>query len=373
MTAISTIHELSQDPWTYAQEWKEKNKGIVLGHFCTYTPEEIVYAAGALPFRIFGSAETISRADSHLQAYSCSLVRGGLEEALRGKLDFLDGTVFPHTCDSIQRLSDIWRLNCGFTMHFDVVLPVKLNSSSARTYMTDVLKLFKKQLESQLNITISNESLEESIELYNKSRKLLKEVYEIREKNPEKISGNDVNALLKCAMFMDRKEFTTLIENYIKEINEKVSDNNLSNKKRIVLAGGICNHPDIYNILEESGSIVIWDELCTGTRYIEGSISITDDPVDAIAQRYYDRVVCPAKHNDIYQRSEELKKIVKDHNAQGVIFIFLKFCDPQSFDYPHLKESMDQVGIPTLLLEIEETLPPEGQLRTRFETFSEML
>jgi benzoyl-CoA reductase subunit C len=373
MTILARIHEISKDPWTYGKQWKEKNNKPVLGHFCTYTPEEIVYAAGALPYRIFGSTETISLADAHLQAYSCSLVRGGLEEALKGKLDFLDGTVFPHTCDSIQRLSDIWRLNCGFSMHFDVVLPVKLNTDSARIYMTDVLNLFKKQLESNLNITITDESLKSSIDLYNRSRALIKEIYEIRETNPEKISGNDINALLKCAMFMDRMEFTTLIEEYIKELNEIKANNSLSEKKRIVLAGGICNHPDIYTILEESGSIVIWDELCTGTRYFEGAISSAGDPLDAIAQRYYDRVVCPAKHSDLYKRSEELKEIVEKHNAQGVIFIFLKFCDPHSFDYPFLKKTMDQTGIPTLLLEIEETLPPEGQLRTRFETFSEML
>jgi len=34
---------------------------------------------------------------------------------------------------------------------------------------------------------------------------------------------------------------------------------------------------------------------------------------------------------------------------------------------------MDEIGVPTLLLEVEEQLPSEGQFRTRFETFIDML
>ena len=75
-----------------------------------------------------------------MQAYSCSLVRGALEETLAGRLEFLDGVVFPHTCDSIQRLSDIWRMNVKECFHLDVVGPVKLDTDSARDYMAAVLR-----------------------------------------------------------------------------------------------------------------------------------------------------------------------------------------------------------------------------------------
>jgi benzoyl-CoA reductase/2-hydroxyglutaryl-CoA dehydratase subunit BcrC/BadD/HgdB len=68
-------------------------------------------------------------------------------------------------------------------------------------------------------------------------------------------------------------------------------------------------------------------------------------------------------------RGDELVRRVRDYKAKGVIFLFLKFCDPHSFDYPSLKERLDAEGVPSLLLEIEEQLPPEGQLRTRLETF----
>jgi benzoyl-CoA reductase subunit C len=64
---------------------------------------------------------------------------------------------------------------------------------------------------------------------------------------------------------------------------------------------------------------------------------------------------------------------VREHKVDGVIFLMLKFCDPHAFDYPYLKGFLDAENVPSMLLEIEGQLPPEGQLMTRFETFIEML
>jgi benzoyl-CoA reductase/2-hydroxyglutaryl-CoA dehydratase subunit BcrC/BadD/HgdB len=118
---------------------------------------------------------------------------------------------------------------------------------------------------------------------------------------------------------------------------------------------------------------VVWDDLCTGSRYFEGTISVGGDPINALAQRYFERIICPAKHSSITARGENLIRYVHEHDIHGVIFLLLKFCDPHSFDYPYLKEYLDKEGMPNMLLEIESQLPPEGQLLTRFDTFVQML
>ncbi len=373
MNILETFNRVVTDPYTYADTWKRDSGRRVMGYFCSYTPEEIIHAAGALPFRLFGTKENISLADAHLQTYCCSLVRGGLEDALQGKLSFLDGTVFPHTCDSIQRLSDIWRLNAGLSLHMDVVLPVKLNTESARTYMMDIIKKFRKDLEKGIGVSISDEDLLRSIRLYNNIRDLLGRVFSIKNRHPDAIAGNDLYRIMKSSMIIDREKLVddlqTLVDNLEKEATESAD----RGSKRVILAGGVCNHPDIYDLLEDSGGTVIWDELCTGTRYFEGRIREDGDPVEAIAGRYYDRIVCPAKHSTSTSRGENLVRLVKEKNADGVIFLTLKFCDPHSFDYPYMKEFLDREEIPSMHLEVEEQLPPEGQLRTRFETFVGML
>jgi bzd-type benzoyl-CoA reductase N subunit len=373
MQALDKIRKISKDPYSYALNLKKNAGKPIIGNFCSYTPEELIYAAGGIPFRLFGTKEDISLADAHLQAYCCSLVRGGLEDALRGNLSFLAGTVFPHTCDSIQRLSDIWRLNAGFSFHIDVVLPVKLDTASARTYMIDVLNGFKADLESALNVSITDEKICRAIILYNRLRQTLGDIYEMRSSDPDCISAADLYHVIKASMIMDRDELLALLVSLKDDVKKKVNEKTVNTNKRIILSGGICNHPDIYTALEESGAEVIWDDLCTGTRYFEGAIEQGVDPIDAIADRYMTRMVCPAKHLTVTARGESLVKIVKERNASGVIFMFLKFCDPHSFDYPYLKTFLDDAGVPNILLEVEEQLPSDAQLKTRFETFVDMI
>ncbi len=373
MDAFEILKAAAADPYAYGASIQAKTGKPVVGNFCTYTPEELIYAAGGVPFRLFGTKEDISLADKHLQSYCCSLVRGGLEDALRGNLSFLAGAVFPHTCDSIQRLSDIWRLNAGFPFHIDVVLPVKLDTKSARTYMIDVLAGCKTDLETALGVQITPERLRHAITVYNDIRRTLGDIYRMRSADPSIISARDLYHVVKASMIMDRDELPPLLHTLRDELKAGVKAMPSNTGRRVILSGGICNHPDIYTVLEESGAQVIWDDLCTGTRYFEEQIEENIDPIEAISDRYITRMVCPAKHLDVTARGENLVHLAKAQKASGVIFLFLKFCDPHSFDYPYLKKFLDDAGVPNILLEVEAQLPSDAQLRTRFETFVDML
>jgi benzoyl-CoA reductase subunit C len=374
MKPIEECYQILKDPNGYVKRFKAESGRKVVGTFCSYAPEEIILAAGAHPFRLFGSGEKIRLADAHLQSYCCSLVRGALEDALGGRLQFLDGVVFPHTCDSIQRLSDIWRLNVPACFHLDLVLPVKLNTDGARQYMIDVLRRFRGALGGKLGVTISDDDLRAAIRIMNRIRAALTRIYDLKSERPEILKGSDLYVLVRAAMVMDRIRAASLLEEVAAEMEKKsTSEVAAWPKKRIVLSGGVCNHPDIYTIIEEAGGTVVGDDLCTGSRYFSGLIDEKADPVTAIAGRYLERVVCPAKHRGLSDRADHLVRLVREQRAQGVIFFLLKFCDPHAFDYPYLKEALERTGIPAILMEVEDRLPAEGQLRTRFEAFVEMI
>jgi len=373
MEVIKQFTKAVQSPASYMRDLKIKTDKKVVGYCCTYTPEEIIYAAGALPVRLFGAKEGISKADAHLQAYSCSLVRGIMGDALQGNLDYLDAMIFPHTCDSIQRLSDIWRLNILSTWHNDVVLPVKLGTLSSKEYMADVLEKFRKEIGDWIGRDITDDDLKNSIKVYNNLRLQLKRLYEIKSANPSVISGRDLYMIVKGSTIIDRAETARLLEELVSSLENKAETGKDDSKARIVLSGGICDHPDIYDLIEAAGGTVVWDDLCSGSRFFEGRIAEAGNPVNAIAKRYTDRVVCPAKHSSLKGRGENLVNIVKDNDARGVIFLLLKFCDPHAFDYPFIKEMLDEINVPSMLLEIEQELPSSGQLATRFEAFLGML
>jgi len=373
MKNADMFQSIFEDPYAYARTAKTSSGKRIFGYFCTYTPEELIHAAGAIPFRLFGARGDIRLADAHLQSYCCSLVRGGLEDALNKELGFLDGAVFPHTCDSIQRLSDIWRLNAGFPMHFDVVLPVKLDTASARQYMIDVLADFRSDLEKAMSIRITDADLAASIRLFNRIRGGLANLYALRSGNPDILPPSAMHRILKAAMVMDRAVFLEALDRLLDSLPREMPAAAGPARKRILVSGGICNHPDIYDMLADAGGDVIWDDLCTGSRYAEGQIDESKEPIEAIAERYLTRMVCPAKHLSTTARGENLSAAVRENRAEGVVFLLLKFCDPHAFDYPYLKQFLDDRGVANILLEIEEQPAPEGQLRTRFETFIDML
>ena len=372
MKEFQLFHDIVADPCGYACNWKEANRRKIVGHFCSYTPEEIIHAAGALPFRIFGSGEAISRSDEHLQAYSCSFVRSALADGLSGKLAFLDGTVFPHTCDTIQRLSDIWRINLTFGFHTDIGLPVKLDTVSAREYLKSIFKKFKNELSGHLDCAITTDDLHRAAELYNRLRSDMKQLFDLRRENPSLINSIDLQALVKASMIMDRGVFSDKLSAILSVLRAKKPQPSQP-LKRLVLSGGMCNIPSVHSLIEDCGAAIVWDDSCSGARYFEGSIDPDGDIIESIAERYMDKIECPAKHTDLFRRGEALVNIAKNNKADGIIFLFLKFCDPHAFDYPYIKEMLVKEGIASMLLEIEAPLPSGEQLKTRCQAFLETL
>ncbi|MBW2655341.1 MAG: 2-hydroxyacyl-CoA dehydratase [Deltaproteobacteria bacterium] len=366
MKEIKIFHNALKDVSALASKIKENQKKII-GYLCSYAPEELIYAAGFHPMRLFSSKSDIILAENHLQTYCCSLVRGILEDSLSGRLDFLDGTVFPHTCDSIQRLSDIWRMQGRYEFFADVILPAKLNTQSARTYMVDVLTRFKKDLEAAINREITDADLQKSIKKFNLIRSNLSKIYALQSKKPGIIKGADLYAIVKGSMIMDKDEVANLLPVIVNNLEK--TDAPETKGKRIVLTGSICDSPDIYSVIETAGGIIVGDDLCTGQRWFEGLTLEDDAPLVAIAERYMGRMICPAKHSSPTARGENIVSLARKNKAAGVVFLLLKFCDPHAFDYPYLKEFLEKEGIKTLLIEIDDQQQNLGQLSTRFETF----
>ncbi|MFC1669162.1 2-hydroxyacyl-CoA dehydratase subunit D [Spirochaetota bacterium] len=375
MEELKIFNEIAHDPYGYVEDYKIKTKNSIMGYFCSYTPEEIIHASGCLPVRIINTGRKIEHADRHLQSYSCALIRGSLDDALSERLSFLDGTVFPHTCDSIQRLSDIWRLNTGIPMHFDIILPIKLNTESSKKYFVEVYEKFRRDLEEKLKIKITDDMIKKSIQLYNNLRKTLSEIYDIKSRHTGIISDIDMHSISMSSMVMDRNELLHNL-NLLKSVLNKEKVNHSENSailKRVMLSGSLCHEPAIYSVLNESGLTVAWNDLCTGERSFSGNIDLTGKPVNSIAVRYIDRIICPAKHKSPSARGEQIIKHAKDYNIRGVIFLIMKFCDPHMFDYPYLRQCLDAENVPSILIEMESQLSHEGQLRTKLETFAEMI
>ena len=368
---FAELKEIAETPFSYLKDWKKRTGKKILGYFCINTPEEMIQAAGVLPVRILGSKESISLASKHLQSYSCSLIQSSLEAALRGDLNFLDGTVFPHTCDSIQRLSDIWAENLRFPFHWDLVLPVKLHTESARAYLIQELRRFRSALQEFVGHSISDEDLRDSIAKANENRSLLREFYRRKADPLGKFSGAEILALVKTAAFFPKEEHNVTLKKLLSLTEERPPLP--PDRVRLFLVGSVCDQSHVFNLLESCGASIVGDDLCTGWRYFAADVVPAGDPLAALADRFIRRVPCPCKYNPGIDRGEELLKRVEASRAQGVVFILLKFCDPHAFDYPYLKGKLQERKVPSLLLEMEPGGIPLKAVETRWKAFVETL
>jgi bcr-type benzoyl-CoA reductase subunit C len=378
---LDILTEAQQAPYP---TWPDRYAGHrAMGYFCTYVPEEIIHAAGFVPLRIRSSDQTPSHADAHLQSYTCALCRSGLDQALRGDLDFLHGMVFPHTCDTIQVLADIWPM-CFPDLYVEtIVQPVHLSSPSTHPYLIAELWRFRHSLEDLVGREISDQALRASIELYNEKRRLLTRLYELR----DRLSAAELFAATGAGFVMPPQDYTPLLGELVELLAEEEPSS--QDGPGLILVGAVLDDPAILTIIEELGARIVGDDLCTGSRYFAQPVVADGDPIAALADRYLKRLPCPAKYHPDHQPGEHLLQLVNDHQADaasshirsdaasshgrsGVVFVLPKFCDPHAFDYGMIKHKLGAAAVPHLRLEMEHA-PALDQWRTRLQAFSEMI
>jgi benzoyl-CoA reductase/2-hydroxyglutaryl-CoA dehydratase subunit BcrC/BadD/HgdB len=341
-----------------------------IGFFCPLVPEELIHAAGALPFRLMGTSVPITHAQVHLPPYCCHLVKASLESLLQGELNFLKGVVFCQTCDSMKGLSDIWARQGIVPSHFNLMIPTQLDLKYARPYLRAEMERFKDFLESTVG-KISLRKLKASIRLFNRIREKLAELYQLRRTSTAQIPGDYFARIIRAGYWMDRARYLELLDGLVGGLRGQAAERDALIP--IYLTGNMVHADSYFSLIEEAGAIVVHDDLCSGARTFRLRVAEDRDPLEALTERYFQSFFCPTKYMGPQAHREALLKEVEDSEAQGVIFLLYKYCEPCFFDYPDLKSALDAKGIPTLLLEVEDPGQSREQLKIRIQAFVEML
>jgi benzoyl-CoA reductase/2-hydroxyglutaryl-CoA dehydratase subunit BcrC/BadD/HgdB len=317
-----------------------------------------------------GPSVQMSHVQAHLPPNCCHLVKSSLESLLQGELDFLKGIIFSHTCDTMQGLADIWALQKRIPFQFNLMMPSRLDSDLSRAYFKAEMERLKDFLESRMG-KIPLQNLKASIQLFNRIREKIEEIYHYRRKSPYPISGSELAQIIRAGYLMDRQRYLELLSNLINELPGKAEEN--EKRVPIYLAGNMAHSASYFSLIEESGAQVVQDDLCSGTRFLRLMVPEDADPVESLTHRYFESFMCPSKHRGVDAHIETLVKEVQKSEALGVIFLLYKYCEAHYFDYPDLKQALESKGIPTLLLEVEDPSYSIGQLKTRIQAFIEML
>ena len=358
----------ANNPVEHIKRYKAEGKRV-MGYTCSYVPEEILDAAGFIPVRLLGRAQNIRKADKYLQTYCCSQIRSLLEDFLNYAYAGLDGVIFAHTCDSMQSFHDIFKKNNPDTFVRNVNFPSRIDGDIAYRYTAAEVRRFVKSLEEFAGAPLNQDSLKESVAVYNRNRELLDRLYSLHLSYPDRIPSVMLLHSVLASKFMDKREVNPMLSMYLDTFDAaKPQDNS---RKRLTIVGSVNISDEVYNLADEFGATIADDDLCTGRRYF--STPVAEPSLDGITRRYFSRPHCAAKHRDIHSRSRYIAGMAKDLKINGVIFLYLKFCDPHAFDYPYIKEALDAAHVPSQLIEVEQTSARSGQIRTKMQAFMEML
>jgi len=342
----------------------------VIGFFCPYVPEELLHAAGSLPLRLMGTPIKMSHVQGHLPSNCCHLTKSSLESLFQGELDFLQGVIFSHTCDSMQGLSDIWARQRRFPIHFNLMIPTHLDSEHSRFYLKVEMERFKEFLESHLG-KITPQRMKASIQLFNRIREKLGEIYDRRRKGVASLPGPFFAQIIRAGYLLDRERYLELLNEYLSVLPEQTEES--ENLIPVYLSGNMVHSESYFSLIEGAGARVVLDDLCSGARTLRLRVSEDLDPMEALTQRYFTSFFCPTKHKGCRAHEETLLDDVEKSGAKGVIFLLYKYCEPHYFDYPDLKAAIESKGIPCLLLDVEDPSHSPGQLKLRLQAFVEML
>lgn len=371
ISLIGELESVGQNPRnSILASMKETGKKAV-GCFPIYTPEEIVYAAGMLPVGMWGGQTTGTLSDRYLQGFCCSVMKANTEQALLGKYDFLSGIIITAYCDTLKCIIENWKTAFPNLNIIPMVYPQNRKIQAGKDYMREELERVQKELESISGKKVTAADLEESMEIYDEYRSTMQEFVDLVQDYPVLLNAKSRHLIIKAAYFMDKKFYTEKIRKLIKAI-KKLPVEQTGNKK-IILTGLLAEPDGLLDILTENQMFVVADDLAQETRQFRTIAPKQGDAIQRMVERIAMQDGCAFLYDKGKTRGKLLTNMVEKYHADGIIVCQLKFCDPEELDYPIIKKELETAGISMLYIEIEQQMDSMEQLRTRIQSFGEML
>jgi benzoyl-CoA reductase subunit C len=376
---ISKCKELSFDlDFAYAKEWKQKGTDrILVGYMPVYFPRELVHAANGLAIGILGTGDRkqIIKGDAFYQSYICHIPRGIIELALDGNLNDIDGFIFPSICDVIRNLSGMFKVLKKGTFVKYLDYPQNFSDDIGGTFYINELKHILGEIKKINHIEVTDEDIWRSIDLYNTNRKLIEDIYDIKQQYPWRLSAEDLYYILRAGMVMPVEEHNDILKRVLDNISRDFGEP--MDKIRVIITGSFCEQPPIGLIktIEMAGCYIVDDDLLSGMRWIQGDITNNfNNPLEALSNSYLNKSRYSASVYSIGNgKGRNLVELAKKRKADGIIFAAPSFCDPALFDVPILQKECDASNLRHISFQYSENTGQYKVIKEQVGAFSDSI
>ena len=369
--ALELYEDLS---FTAAREWKDAEEGRkVIGYLPVYIPRELIHAAGMLPLGILGGGDNLEviHGDAYYQSYICRIPRSTIELGISGRLDFVDGMLFPSICDVIRNLSGMWKMLFPdtYSKYFDV--PQTYKDEIGGTFYIGEMRELLHDLEELAGRKISDDDINVSIAVYNENRKLVNELYALRAALPWQAPASEAYLIIRAGLVLPVEEHSVMLRQYIDAAKAELRP--MKDNSKVIVTGMFCEQPPLNLIksLELSGCYVVDDDFMLVSRWLTKDVPTDGDPVYNLSQAFLHHSMSTAAKYEPNQaeKGQFLVRAVKETGAEGVIFASTSFCDPALLDRPMLQNVLKAADIPFIAFKYAENSGQMQPIREQAGTF----
>ncbi|KAI93796.1 benzoyl-CoA reductase [Rhodomicrobium udaipurense JA643] len=376
---VSRCEAIFEDlDFTAARAWKDAVPGRkVVGFLPLYAPLELIHAAGCLPLGLFGGGDKLEviHGDAFYQSYICRIPRSTVELGMTKRLDFVDGMIFPFVCDVIRNLSGMWKIMFPnvWTKFFDT--PQNFDPEIGGSYYVAELQEMRDGLETLTGRKVSDDDLRRSIALYNENRRLVRQLYTFRARQPWKAPTSEVYLLMRAGLMIDVAEHNALLVRYMAAAEKE--DRPKRDNVRVAIYGSFCEQPPLNLIksIEMAGCYVVEDDYILVNRFLTEDVALDIDPLEALATAYIAHSVetsCKYVPREGEKGKFHVDQIRKA-GAEGVIYATPSFCDPALLDRPMICKKLTEEGIPHISFKYAENSGQMQPVREQAGTFADSI
>lgn len=369
--SLEQLKQACEHPKSQLQHYLDQGKKVI-GCFAPYAPEELIHAAGMIPMGMWGGKTELKLAKSYLPAFACPIMQANMEFGLSGVYEGLSAVIIPTMCDTLRCMTQNWRFGVKEIPMIPIVYPQNRTSPASVDYLISEFETVLTMLYTITGNMVSEKAMCASIQTYNEHNAAMREFDQVANEHLDIITPKVRHIVHKSAFFFEKGEHTALLKDIIAGLREQPVYQWTG--KKVVIAGILCEPDELLDIFEENHLAVVADDLAQESRQYR-----TDTPekgggaLKRLALQWNARYGCSLIHELGKPRGKMLAKMCQETGAQGVISCMMKFCDPEEYDEPYLEADLHKAGIPCMAIEVDPLNTNYEQLRTRIETFCDIL
>lgn len=367
-TQLAAFFEVANNPKAALEKHVAAGKRVIgVGPY--HAPEELVTAAGAVPFGVWGCVGTAEAARTYFPPFYCSLCQMTLEMGMNGALNGLSALMTTGLCDTLRAASQNYKVGMSIPQIY-VSQPQNRTCEGGKRYAIDSYTEVKRKVEEAAGAIITDEALAAANALHNEWRAAMREFVALAGTRPALVSVEARTAVINAGYYLEKAEHLAMV----KQLNAALMAEQPSQDGFVkVLVSGIYQDiPALEQILSDNRCAIVADDVAKESRAFSRQVPEEGDPLEALAMSFVNLTGDSILYDPKKTHVSKVVNQAKANDADGVIIFLAKFCDPEEFDAPLVAAACREAGIPVVTVEVDQSTESYEQARTQIETFVQL-